>query len=144
MSELSSIGQTSFQNPKELMRVSIDLGNGQTEAVLIREGESPSSIAHNFAQKYSLPESTEFLLREQIEQGISQLKKQSADVSFEEEEEAKPMTSRIHSMDAHYANIMTGSQDLQPIFVQDEEGQDDYEGSSQGVVHHPLTAGQRY
>ena len=49
---------------KELMRVSVDLGNGNHETILVREGENSSSIARSFAKKYSLPESTEFLLKE--------------------------------------------------------------------------------
>ena len=88
---------------------------------------------------------------------------QSADVSFEEEEEQKPMTSRINSMDAHNwtgssptRNILSGSQDLevndkqQAILVQEEdaiEEQEDFEGSSSaGNVNAAdvITAGQRY
>jgi hypothetical protein len=49
---------------KELMRVSVDLGNGSHETILIKEGENSSAIARAFAKKYSLPESTEFLLKE--------------------------------------------------------------------------------
>jgi hypothetical protein len=52
------------------MRVSVDLGNGNHETILIREGETSGAIARSFAKKYSLSESTEFLLREQIDQGF--------------------------------------------------------------------------
>ena len=46
------------------MKVSIDMGNGHHETILIRDGESPTAIAKTFAMKYGLPESTEFLLKE--------------------------------------------------------------------------------
>jgi hypothetical protein len=66
MQELSSIDATASQERtlNDLMKVSIDMGNGHHETILIRDGESPTAIAKTFARKYSLPESTEFLLKE--------------------------------------------------------------------------------
>jgi len=64
--ELSSIAATSSNHNeiKDLMKVSIDMGDGHHETILIREGESPEAVAKTFAMKYNLPESTEFLLKE--------------------------------------------------------------------------------
>ena len=58
---------------KDLMKVTIDMGEGHKETILVREGESPEMVARAFATKFQLTEETEFLLREQIEHNLAQL-----------------------------------------------------------------------
>ena len=58
---------------REVMKVTIDLGEGQTENILVREGESAEMVSRAFAIKFDLTEDTEFLLREQIEYNLAQL-----------------------------------------------------------------------
>ena len=57
--------QTSgFLTKREVMKVTIDLGEGQNETILVREGESAEMVSRAFAAKFQLTEDTEFLLRE--------------------------------------------------------------------------------
>ena len=49
---------------KELMKVTIDLGGGAQETILVREGETPDMVARAFASKFDLTQETESLLRE--------------------------------------------------------------------------------
>ena len=58
---------------KELMKVTIDLGEGAQETILVREGETPDMVARAFASKFDLTQGTELLLREQIELNLNQL-----------------------------------------------------------------------
>ena len=62
---------------REVMKVTIDLGEGHDETILVREGESAEMVARAFAVKFKLPEDTEFLLREQIQYNLSQLQNQT-------------------------------------------------------------------
>ena len=55
------------------MKVTIDLGEGQQETILVREGENAEMVSRAFATKFDLTEDTEFLLREQIEYNLAQL-----------------------------------------------------------------------
>ncbi len=59
------------------MKVTIDLGEGQQETILIREGESAEMVARAFAAKFELTEQTETLLQEQIEYNLAQLPNQT-------------------------------------------------------------------
>lgn len=70
----SSLGTTSIEQTtsqtisrKELMKVTIDLGEDQSEVIVIREGETPEMVSRAFAAKFELPEETEWILRDQIE-----------------------------------------------------------------------------
>lgn len=62
-----------FLTKREIMKVTIDLGEGQNETILVREGESAEMVSRAFAAKFQLTEDTEFLLREQIEYNLAQL-----------------------------------------------------------------------
>jgi len=55
---------TTNSGRRELMKIQIDLSDTQTETLLIREGETALQVARAFCQKFSLPEETEFLLRD--------------------------------------------------------------------------------
>ena len=66
-----------FMTKRELMKVTIDLGEGQQETILVKEGESAEMVSRAFAVKFDLTEDTEFLLREQIEFNLAQLPNQS-------------------------------------------------------------------
>ena len=39
---------------KQLLTITIEIGNGQNENILIREGDSPRDIAHEFAKKHGI------------------------------------------------------------------------------------------
>ena len=58
---------------KELMKVTIDLGGGAQETILVREGETPNMVAKAFAEKFDLSTETEQLLQEQILYNLNQL-----------------------------------------------------------------------
>ena len=45
------------------MKVTIDLGGGAQETILVREGETPEMVARAFASKFDLTRETESLLR---------------------------------------------------------------------------------
>jgi len=46
-----------FAQPnKELMTITIEIGDGQNENILIREGDSPRELAKKFALKYGIGE----------------------------------------------------------------------------------------
>ena len=62
-----------FVTKREIMKVTIDLGEGQQETILVREGENAEMVSRAFATKFDLTEDTEFLLREQIEYNLAQL-----------------------------------------------------------------------
>lgn len=49
---------------KELMKVTIDLGGGAQETILVREGETPNMVAKAFAEKFDLSLETEQLLQD--------------------------------------------------------------------------------
>ena len=71
-----------FVTKRELMKVTIDLGEGAHETILVREGESAEMVSRAFAAKFDLTEDTEFLLREQIEYNLAQLPNQTrSDIS---------------------------------------------------------------
>jgi hypothetical protein len=60
-----------FLTKREIMKVTIDLGDGVQETLLVREGESAEMVSRAFAIKFDLTEETEFLLREQIEYNLA-------------------------------------------------------------------------
>ena len=60
-----------FLTKREIMKVTIDLGDGVQETLLVREGESAEMVSRAFALKFDLTEETEFLLREQIEYNLA-------------------------------------------------------------------------
>ena len=66
-----------FLTKREVMKVTIDLGEGQNETILVKEGESAEMVSRAFAAKFQLTEDTEFLLREQIEYNLAQLQNQT-------------------------------------------------------------------
>ena len=55
------------------MKVTIDLGGGAQETILVREGETPNMVAKAFAEKFDLSTETEQLLQEQILYNLNQL-----------------------------------------------------------------------
>ena len=46
------------------MKISIEVAPGQTETILVREGETAEQVSRAFADKFGLSESLEFILRE--------------------------------------------------------------------------------
>ena len=70
---LAPTSTSGFATKRELMKVTIDMGESHKETILVREGESAEMVARAFATKFSLTEETEFLLREQIETNMAQL-----------------------------------------------------------------------
>jgi len=72
VSSMYPISSTSgFLTKREIMKVTIDLGDGVQETLLVREGESAEMVSRAFAMKFDLTEETEFLLREQIEYNLA-------------------------------------------------------------------------
>lgn len=53
------------------LQINIEIKPGQTEVLIVREGESAEQISRAFAEKYGLQESLEFMLREQIIMNMS-------------------------------------------------------------------------
>ena len=74
---LAPTSTSGFLTKRELMKVTIDMGEGQQETILVREGESSDMVARAFATKFDLSEETEFLLKEQIEYNLAQLPNQT-------------------------------------------------------------------
>jgi hypothetical protein len=71
-----------FLTKREVMKVTIELGEGIQETLLVREGESAEMVSRAFAIKFDLSEETEFLLREQIEYNLAQIPNQTrSDIS---------------------------------------------------------------
>jgi hypothetical protein len=50
----------------EILKISIDLGNGQVEDVIIRDHDSPSNLAKQFCLRHSLNQKMFEILSEQF------------------------------------------------------------------------------
>jgi hypothetical protein len=49
---------------KELLTITVEIGEGKAEQILIREGDDPYELANNFAVKYGIGEQLRDLLAE--------------------------------------------------------------------------------
>ena len=54
------------------MTITIEIGDGQNENLLIREGDSPRDLAAKFARKYGIGDQLTELLAEQIRLNMEQ------------------------------------------------------------------------
>lgn len=76
-SMLAPTSTSGFMTKRELMKVTIDMGENHKETILVREGETAEMVSRAFAVKFDLSEDTEFLLREQIEHNLAQIQNQT-------------------------------------------------------------------
>lgn len=58
---------------KELLTITIEIGNGQNENIHINEGDSPRALAEDFARRHGINDQLTELLAEQIRLNIEQL-----------------------------------------------------------------------
>ena len=66
---------------KELLTITIEIGNGQNENIHINEGDSPHALASEFAKRHGINEQLTELLAEQIRLNIEQLASESKQTS---------------------------------------------------------------
>lgn len=71
----------SQRSSKELLTITIEIGNGQNENIHINEGDSPHALAADFARRHGINEQLTELLAEQIRLNIEQLASESRDNS---------------------------------------------------------------
>ena len=64
--------------PREILTLTIEIGEGQNENILIREGDNPYVLAAHFAEKHQIGDQLRDLLAEQIRQNIEQVSLEQA------------------------------------------------------------------
>jgi hypothetical protein len=55
---------------KQLLTLTIEIAEGQTETILIHEGDSASELARSFCHKYGLEQSLHSILVQQIQDNM--------------------------------------------------------------------------
>ena len=54
----------------EILQISIDVGSGQVDKLIIRDNDSPTELAFNFCRKHNLAPQMQGILSEQFRQKI--------------------------------------------------------------------------
>ena len=114
---------------RDLMKVTIDMGEGHKETILVREGETAEMVSKAFATKFQLTEETEFLLREQIEHNLAQLPNINNQTQTKSEFSSANLTkSQVTQKLPSNANSLPKMRPIQevtaPLFEDDQEGED--------------------
>lgn len=60
----------------ELLTITVEIGNGEKENIVIRDNDTPEEVAHRFWQKYELNDELKTIFTEQIAQNIEQVKRE--------------------------------------------------------------------
>ena len=63
----------SLESKKEILTLTIEIGEGQNDNILIHEGDNPQELADAFANKHNIGLQLKELLAEQIRQNIQQV-----------------------------------------------------------------------
>ena len=62
--QTASFSQGFASVPKEVLTITIEIGNGQSENIIIHEGDDPRELARQFARKHGIGEQLTDLLAE--------------------------------------------------------------------------------
>jgi hypothetical protein len=118
---------------KEILTITIDLGGGKSENIVVKEGDEASDLASKFSQKYGLNQRLMQLLTIQIEDNIEQVKVKTlthhslkhargetennneieTQISIKKQEELREFQSKIKEMEYRETNLIEENTQLQ-------------------------------
>ncbi|CAI2384299.1 unnamed protein product [Moneuplotes crassus] len=120
-----------FNEPeeKELLTITVEIGNDQQENIVIMEGETANEVAERFCNKYDMNDELRLLFTEQIEQNIEQALNEMNENEEEESQDERFENDNlqnekfIHSDSAQMEHISTGLEPTpkQNIYANDAE-----------------------
>ena len=100
----------SYESKKEILTLTIEIGEGQNDNILIHEGDDPNVLAKAFASKHNIGDQLKELLAEQIRQNIQQVQIEQ----FEKQINQNPDLSNISNSQLQYNHMGTNeSRELQ-------------------------------
>ncbi|CAI2384022.1 unnamed protein product [Moneuplotes crassus] len=130
---------------KELLTITVEIGNGQQENIVIMQGETADEVAEKFCNKYDMNEELKLLFKEQITQNIDQALNEIDEQEDVEESQTEGFENdyKFHnekntqSESAHIEHISTALEPTPPqTMFASRTGMKTQESSSQKVDCH--------
>jgi len=59
-----------LNNRREILTISVEITEGQTADIIIREGDDPSALANEFAMQYGISSALRDLLADQVQEKL--------------------------------------------------------------------------